>query len=163
MAQALKSVSEFQDQARVLTYPGQMGEESCALAGLPATVIGRTEGEETTPEDTRRAARQMAAAGADLILFAGGDGTARDLYHAVGEEVPVLGVPAGVKIHSAVYDGNSAERRRAGWPSGCSATFCECAPPRSWTSTRRPSGRVVSGPSSTDTCRSRKRTGSSRT
>ncbi len=103
MALALKAVSEFQDQARLLTYPGQMGEESCALAGLPATVIGRTEGEETTPEDTRRAARQMAAAGADLILFAGGDGTARDLYHAVGEEVPVLGVPAGVKIHSAVY------------------------------------------------------------
>ena len=59
MAQALKAVAEFKDHARVLTYPGQMGEESCALAGLPAAVIGRTRGEQTTPEDTRRAARQM--------------------------------------------------------------------------------------------------------
>ena len=103
MAEALKVVSPVQDQARVLTYPHRMGQHSCALAGLPASIIGRTDADRTTPEDTRRAAREMAAAGVDLILFAGGDGTARDLYHAVGEEVPVLGVPAGVKIHSAVY------------------------------------------------------------
>ena len=57
----------------------------------------------TTPADTEEAARALEAAGADLILFAGGDGTARDIYHAIGDRVPVIGVPAGVKIHSAVY------------------------------------------------------------
>jgi len=52
--------------------------------------------------DTQAAAREMAGE-ADIIAFVGGDGTARDICGAVGEKIPVLGIPAGVKIHSPVF------------------------------------------------------------
>ena len=62
-------------------------------------VVYRSEGE-TTADDTIHAARAME--GADLLLFAGGDGTARNIYEALGESV-AIGIPAGVKIHSPMY------------------------------------------------------------
>ncbi len=52
---------------------------------------------------TRSASRAMLEEDVDLIIFAGGDGTARDIVDIVGWKVPVLGVPCGVKMHSAVF------------------------------------------------------------
>jgi predicted polyphosphate/ATP-dependent NAD kinase len=80
-----------------------MGETAAAEAGLSAELVDLPVGPETGPEDTRAAARMMADMGVDLLLFAGGDGTARDIAEAVGERVLCLGIPAGVKIHSAVF------------------------------------------------------------
>ena len=85
------------------TAPGAMGERIARDAGLSPTVAGRPAEGETAPAHTRAAARAMADAGARLILFAGGDGTARDMAAALDGRVPVIGVPAGVKMHSAVY------------------------------------------------------------
>jgi predicted polyphosphate/ATP-dependent NAD kinase len=87
----------------IITYPGEMGANAARAAGLAPTVIGEIAPGATTAEDTRRAAREMHELGVDLLLFAGGDGTARDVYEAVGLRQPALGIPAGVKIHSAVY------------------------------------------------------------
>ncbi|MBW2084709.1 MAG: ATP-NAD kinase family protein [Deltaproteobacteria bacterium] len=101
--EALKLILKQKNQTQVITYPAEMGEEECLAAGFEPEVIGSIISGGTTPEDTQTAAREMACAGVSLILFAGGDGTARNIYDAIGDKVPVLGIPAGVKIHSAVY------------------------------------------------------------
>ena len=101
--EGLEVISRLKGGIEVLTYPAEMGEDECREAGLDATVIGSIQSGETTPRDTQTAAAEMVAAGASLIFFAGGDGTARNICDAIGEGAPVVGIPAGVKIHSAVY------------------------------------------------------------
>jgi predicted polyphosphate/ATP-dependent NAD kinase len=103
--QALERVRAIED-LQVITYPGEMGADAARACGLEPTVIGSIEPGETTAEDTRNAAREMLRSNVALLLFAGGDGTARDIINAVGDALPVLGIPAGVKIHSAVYATN---------------------------------------------------------
>jgi predicted polyphosphate/ATP-dependent NAD kinase len=87
---------------QLLTWQGVMGEDSAAAAGIRAEVLGHPAAR-STPDDTRQAAAAMLERGVDLLLFAGGDGTARDICDVVGGRLPVLGIPAGCKMHSAVY------------------------------------------------------------
>lgn len=87
----------------MVTWPGEMGEDTARACGFEPTVIGEITAGQTSAEDTERAARAMVEEGVDLILFAGGDGTARNICNVLDDRVPVLGVPAGVKIHSGVY------------------------------------------------------------
>ncbi|MGC9347714.1 MAG: ATP-NAD kinase family protein [Anaerolineae bacterium] len=90
------------DEIRLLVAPGKMGEDYVADSGIPFTIVGEI-GEETTARDTKRLAREMVNCGAELIVFVGGDGTARDIYDALGTEIPVVGVPAGVKVFSSAF------------------------------------------------------------
>ena len=87
---------------RVLTWAGAMGEDSARQAGLSVQVIGAAAGP-CSADDTRAAAKALLQAGVDLLVFAGGDGTARDICDVAGLQLPVLGIPAGCKMHSAVY------------------------------------------------------------
>jgi predicted polyphosphate/ATP-dependent NAD kinase len=103
--QALERIKAL-DGLEVITYPGEMGEDAARTCGVEPTVIGSIKPGETTPEDTRNAAKEMLRLNVNLLLFAGGDGTARDVYDAIPERLPVLGIPAGVKIHSAVFATN---------------------------------------------------------
>jgi predicted polyphosphate/ATP-dependent NAD kinase len=101
--EALKVLLSVKELFEIITYPDNMGEDVAREAGYCPTIIGTITSEQTTAEDTIKAARQMLEMGVDLLMFAGGDGTARNIYEAIGNTIPVLGIPAGVKIHSAVY------------------------------------------------------------
>jgi len=97
--------------AEVLTASGSMGAAVAEYAGLETRVVSTLSKPETSAADTLAAARAIVAEGAALLLFVGGDGTARDVYKVVGRELPVLGVPSGVKMHSALF---AASARAAG-------------------------------------------------
>ena len=99
----LDALASARPGMELLAAPGAMGERVVLEAGLSPTVVGNPVEGESSAADTRVAAEAIAAAGARLILFAGGDGTARDMAAALADRVPVIGVPAGVKMHSAVY------------------------------------------------------------
>ncbi|MFF1553300.1 ATP-NAD kinase family protein [Rhodococcus erythropolis] len=103
---ALKRLSTTTSSFRVLTGPEDMGATAARVAGLIPETLGRLNSGDSTAADTQTTARAMAERNVDLILFVGGDGTARDVLAAVGDRVPLLGVPAGVKMHSAVFGTN---------------------------------------------------------
>ena len=96
-------LSEIKDEIELFTYPKEMGEDEAVFSGFSPIVLGSIESGATTPEDTVKAAGEMIDLGVDLLLFTGGDGTARNIYDVVSDSLPVLGIPGGVKIHSGVY------------------------------------------------------------
>ncbi len=83
------------------TASGQMGEDELRHCGLQYTMAYKA-AEKSSSLDTKLACQAFLKEGVDLILFCGGDGTARDVASAVGM-LPILGIPAGVKMHSGVF------------------------------------------------------------
>ena len=110
-AEMLRQLVPLRGSLEIVTYPAEMGADQAKACGFEPIVVGAIKPGATTGEDSRDAARELLERGVELLLFVGGDGTARDIYEAVGESLPVLGVPAGVKMHSSVY---ATSPRRAG-------------------------------------------------
>ncbi|MFI2810387.1 ATP-NAD kinase family protein [Microbulbifer sp. YPW16] len=102
-ATALVGLADFRDRLEILCFANDMGETVARDAGLSVTVVGEAASEPTTPADSERAAQVIRDSGADLVVFVGGDGTARNMVNALGDDFPVLGIPAGVKMHSACF------------------------------------------------------------
>ncbi len=94
-----------QEEIRWLIAPGPMGACHVSNETMDFEVFGelKTDGTTTSADDTRRIARQMQAAGIDLLVFVGGDGTARDVHDSLDAETPVVGVPGGVKVYSGAF------------------------------------------------------------
>jgi predicted polyphosphate/ATP-dependent NAD kinase len=99
----LKKLAPTKSRLVLIAYSHEMGEDEARQAGFEPEVIGNISSGKTSAEDTKHAVREMTEAGVDLIAVVGGDGTMRDVYDEIKNDVPVLGVPAGVKVHSAAF------------------------------------------------------------
>lgn len=100
---ALEVLLPLRERLEFVTFPGAMGADLVSEMGFAHRVVGELPAGQSSAADTRQAVELLQGAGVALILFAGGDGTARDICAAVREGQPVLGIPAGVKIQSGVY------------------------------------------------------------
>jgi predicted polyphosphate/ATP-dependent NAD kinase len=95
----------------VLTCPSIMGEKEAKDASFSVHVLPMKIGKETSAEDTKTAVKLLIKAKVNLIVFVGGDGTAKDIFDAMQGygEVPVLGVPSGVKMYSGIFAVNPSD------------------------------------------------------
>jgi predicted polyphosphate/ATP-dependent NAD kinase len=98
----LSELKPVKKSLKLVVGAGKMGEDEARNYGFVCTVLGKRK-KETTAEDTREIAKKIKDIGASLLVFCGGDGTARDILKAVNSNLPVLGVPTGVKMYSAVF------------------------------------------------------------
>lgn len=103
MTVALQALLPLKDQLSIFTASGEMGEDVVSELAFKYDVAYEHPASQTESADTQAAALALMAQKVDLILFAGGDGTARNICEVVENRCPVVGVPAGCKIHSGVY------------------------------------------------------------
>ncbi|KYK29413.1 hypothetical protein AYK20_05550 [Thermoplasmatales archaeon SG8-52-1] len=91
------------------TCSGLMGAEELKNAGIKnLEIVYSANSKITTSTDTKNACKEFLKKQIDLILFCGGDGTARDIFEIVGTKLPILGIPSGVKMHSGVFGINTS-------------------------------------------------------
>ncbi|MCL1976828.1 MAG: ATP-NAD kinase family protein [Candidatus Bathyarchaeota archaeon] len=98
----LTELAPFKHYIYLLVGAGDMGETEAKKQGYSYTVVGEKH-QQTSPKDTKNTAQSMVKAKVDLLVFCGGDGTTKDILKVVDTKLPVLGVPTGVKMHSAIF------------------------------------------------------------
>ena len=85
----------------IITWSGRMG--GSWLNENKFTSIGNSP-DKTTADDTAKLVGELLDNNVDIILYAGGDGTTRDIVNTLaGNQTPILGVPGGVKMHSGCF------------------------------------------------------------
>ncbi len=105
---ALQQIESLKNNLHIITAANEMGADLATEMGFQLEVVADNQAGQTQPEDTENAVAKIVEKRVDCLLFVGGDGTARNIYNALhtlkcDTQLPVIGVPAGCKIHSAVY------------------------------------------------------------
>ncbi len=97
-------LSYFKNKQKILLLiaPGKMGADLIMNKGIKFEIIGVI-GKKTSAEDTKRIAKHLVKSGIELLIFCGGDGTARDICNIIGLKIPVIAIPSGVKMYSSVF------------------------------------------------------------
>jgi predicted polyphosphate/ATP-dependent NAD kinase len=98
----LSALTPIKKDIQLMVGAGWMGENEAKNHTFCYKVFGEQK-KDTQPEDTVAIAKRIVTEGVELLIFCGGDGTARDVLDGVDAKLPVLGVPTGVKMHSAVF------------------------------------------------------------
>jgi len=93
---------KYRENLFFLVAPGKMGQQYIKNYSHRYEVVGEI-GIETTAEDTIRIAKSMIKRNIELLIFCGGDGTAKDIFDAIDMRVPVIAIPSGVKMFSSVF------------------------------------------------------------
>ncbi|RJU84492.1 MAG: hypothetical protein DWB93_01295 [Candidatus Poseidoniales archaeon] len=91
-----------------ITSEGRMGTEWIPSGiNLGEIRIIHKSQRETSSNDTKEVIRKIIDYGVDLIVYAGGDGTTRDIVAELIElnnpKLPLIGVPTGVKMYSGSF------------------------------------------------------------
>lgn len=97
-ARALGVLARAHPGAKIIAGQGALGADWAS--GLSVTVVD-TAPPTGTARDTKSAVAAMGPV--DLVVFAGGDGTARDVATCLPPGAGMLGIPCGVKMHSGVF------------------------------------------------------------
>jgi predicted polyphosphate/ATP-dependent NAD kinase len=98
----LQQLRPIKEKISLLVGAGMMGEIYAKEQGYRMTVLG-TNRDQTTAQDTKNIVTEMVERKVKIVIFCGGDGTARDILESIDQSLPILGVPTGVKMQSAVF------------------------------------------------------------
>jgi predicted polyphosphate/ATP-dependent NAD kinase len=100
--------SSHHDDLAWITCDGDMGNKELEAVGIKnKQIVYSPSGYTTSADDTKNGCEKFLEHHIDLLIFCGGDGTARDIFTIVDKKIPLLGIPAGVKMHSGVFGINT--------------------------------------------------------
>ncbi len=100
---ALQVLSPMVRFLRINTGPGAMGRDAIAEGFADVQVCTGPEVATSSAAATRHCVKQMLGRGIELLLFAGGDGSARDILASARDRLPVIGIPCGANMQSGVF------------------------------------------------------------
>ncbi len=103
---ALERLNDRKTDLVMVTSSGEMGENVLEDLNFPTYFIVYHPEKKTSNLDTKKVCKIFLEEDVDTILFCGGDGTARDIYEVIGSKIPIVGIPAGVKMFSGIFSIN---------------------------------------------------------